>query len=453
MGILERLTTTLGIATGVKSFQPLQPFGGTWWQQPAGSISTAAVGDGTGNSAVVACLEVLSNSFAEATPREYQQEGTESVPQHGSQVEQLLLQPNRFMVWDLLASYIQYALGGAGDAYLAKLRSSSGRVVELWPLNPGMVEPIGLGIDTVLRGATGVGETFEADPFIAAYRYTVEGEERHFQPADLVHLRLGLDPDDFRRGRAPLKAALREVLGDEEAGKFATVLLQNFGVPGLVFSAKSASDEGPSIKEAEATEKVLTEKFGGANRGKLTVMSGGAWDVTVVGWSPEQMNFTALRRLPEERIAADLGVPAILAGLGAGLERGTYSNARQLREFFTESKLSPMWVSIGRQLTNQLLDDFSDSTTASIQFDTSQVRALQEDENEKAKRWTGLVQNTIATQEEGRKAIGLAAEPEPGTWIESANQLRIPTEAPLVVPQEVPLAVDDPVRVNEPVEV
>lgn len=438
MGILQRLSATLAVASGAKSFQPRQPYGGTWWQTPAGSISVAGVGDGTGNSAVVACLEVLANSFAEATPRQYVQEGSDAVPLFGTNVEQLLLQPNRFMVWDLIASYMMYALGGAGDAYLAKLRSASGRVVELWPLNPTMVEPVGLGQDTVLRNAVGILEEFVADPFIATYRYTVDGDERYFQPSDLIHLRLGMDPDDFRRGRAPLKAALREVLGDEEAGKFATVLLQNFGVPGLVFSAKSESDEGPSVKEAKATEKVLTEKFGGANRGKLTVMSGGAWDVKVVGWSPEQMDFKALRRLPEERIAADLGVPAILAGLGAGLDRSTYNNASELREFFTESKVSPMWVSIGRQLTNQLLPDFTDQADASIRFDISKVRALQEDENKKAERWTKLVQGTIATQEEGRKAIGLPAEPDTGTWIEQATQLRIPTDAPLVLDSETP---------------
>ena len=37
------------------------------------------------------------------------------------------------------------------------------------------------------------------------------------------------------------------------------------------------------------------------------------------GFSPEQMSLKDLRRLPEERISALLGIPAIVAGLGAGL--------------------------------------------------------------------------------------------------------------------------------------
>ena len=81
----------------------------------------------------------------------------------------------------------------------------------------------------------------------------------------------------------------------------------------------------------------------------------GSMSVEKMSFSPSELDIGTLRRIPEERVSAVLGVPAILAGLGAGLERATYSNAQQLREFFTENKLIPLWRMVGTELTYQLL--------------------------------------------------------------------------------------------------
>ena len=70
------------------------------------------------------------------------------------------------------------------------------------------------------------------------------------------------------------------------------------------------------------------------------------------------MNLIELRRLPEERVAAVMGVPAVLAGLGAGLNSATYNNTRELREYFTEQKLVPLWRTVADELTYQLLPEF-----------------------------------------------------------------------------------------------
>ena len=101
----------------------------------------------------------------------------------------------------------------------------------------------------------------------------------------------------------------------------------------------------------------------------------GAMDVKVVSWSPEQMNLNQLRRLPEERVSAVLGVPAILAGLGAGLEAATYNNTRELREFFTEQKLIPLWQTVANEITSQLLQ--ADFDTLKAVDDIGEVIALQ----------------------------------------------------------------------------
>jgi len=54
-------------------------------------------------------------------------------------------------------------------------------------------------------------------------------------------------------------------------------------------------------------------------------------------------------------VSAVLGVPAILAGLGAGLDAATYNNTRELREFFTEQKMIPLWSAVADELTHQII--------------------------------------------------------------------------------------------------
>jgi len=126
---------------------------------------------------------------------------------------------------------------------------------------------------------------------------------------------------------------------------------------------------------------------------------------------------TTLHRIPEERISAVLGVPAIVAGLGAGLENATYSNARELREMFTEQKLIPLWRADAAKLNTSLLPDFTRTRNAFIEFDITNVRALQEDENEKYTRLALAVGNKPwLTVNEARTEIGYDLSRAAMTW-------------------------------------
>lgn len=382
---------------------------GLWWWMPSGSMDTRGVRDGSGNSAVTACLAVKSTAFAEAPPRMFARtEGQDEITEE-SPAELLLRTPNPYMVWEILADYIIWATDVDGNAYIAKQRSLGGRVVELWPLIPTAVEPIATDGSPLPLPNGQLGD-FPANAFIGAYRYNVAGTVVYLPPEDMIHLKTALDPENHRKGKGPIKTVLREILSDEEAGQYATALLQNMGVPGVIMSPSDPNDLGPDAEEAEAIEDTFQDKFGGRNRGRPMVMSGGSMKISVVSWSPQHMDFKTLRRIPEERISAVTGVPAILAGLGAGLDRGTYSNARTLREFMTEQKIAPLWRIFGAQLTAQLGPDFGLGLSERIGFDTTDVRALQEDEDAAATRWGNMLNAGYATQAEARTGMGLQAE-------------------------------------------
>jgi len=135
-------------------------------------------------------------------------------------------------------------------------------------------------------------------------------------------------------------------------------------------------------------------------------------DVSVLSFNPQQMNLKDLRRLPEERVAAVMGIPAIVVGFGAGMDRSTFANYAEAREAAYESFVIPTQRLFASDLKSQLLPDFGETKGVKVEHDNSNVRVLQEDENAKAVRWGQLTKDGIAMLSEARSAMGLPVEKE-----------------------------------------
>lgn len=316
-----------------------------------------------GNSAALACLNVLGTAFSEPPLKVYvkTQEGEEYVENHPAAM--LLENPNPNMTANLMNNYIVTSVAVYGDAFILKLRNDAGAVVQLIPLLPEMVEVKG-----------------NDERLITKYQYKQKGNTLDILPEDMIHLRERIDPRNHRRGLAPLRSVMVEILGDAAASQMGAALVKNTGVPSVVISPKN--DLSMTSDEAENIAEVFGRRFGGENRGRPLVISGGEVDIQTLSFTPKDLELGKLRYINEERISAVLGVPAILAGLGAGLERATYSNAKELREFFTEQKLIPMWNHFANEFTKQLLlEDYESNPAYCFKYDLSDVRALSQDED------------------------------------------------------------------------
>tara|TARA_B100000900_G_scaffold327838_1_gene288030 strand:- start:2194 stop:4794 length:2601 start_codon:yes stop_codon:yes gene_type:complete len=374
----------------------------------------AELGDGTGNSAVIACLNVLATAFAEPSilVSSRNSEG-DYVRDMNHDLVKLIRRPNPYMTQQLLANYIVTSLNANGDAFIYKNRNARGQVVELVPLMPHLVEAKG-----------------NENELITHYQYQpqggVQGEDSVKIPkADMVHLRQNVDPNNMRRGLAPLRGVLREIAGDEAAGQYTAALLHNMAVPGVILSPRDDAMGGPTREEAEAIADMYKQKFGGKNRGAPMVLSG-AMNVEIVSFSPDQMKLAELRRIPEERVSAVLGVPAVLAGLGAGLDSATYSNTKELREFFTESKMVPMWNMVAQELTHQLLQpEFNANDNQYCEYDVGSVRALADDKDNLYKRMNTAVQGGWVTIGEARKVVGLEADNRHDVYLRPLNMIQV----------------------------
>jgi HK97 family phage portal protein len=323
------------------------------------------------------------------------------------------------MTSDLLWQHYIWSSRIDGNAYYFKARNGLGAPVELWPLRSDLVEPHEPQND--------------ATELIDYYSYRPRGVEQRLAVEDVIHLRLGLDPTNYRKGYAPLKTVLVQVLGDEEASKFSTALLSNMAVPGVVITP--AGDGGPGKEQATAIKEGWSQRFGKDRNGEPLVMSD-AMNVEVVSFSPQELDLSLLHRIPEERITGVLGVPAILAGMGAGLARATYSNAEALREFLAEGTVIPDWARVERQLTWNLLTEYTPRPNQRVKFDLTEVRALADDQNELWTRVDGAVRTGWLEVAAAKRTVGIEPKPGDEVYLRSMSTEEVPVDVGMRVAPE-----------------
>lgn len=405
------LTSTLSapfraIGQGFKSATSLVFAGGrrswgyTWglgWRNPRTDYAKA-VGDGLSSSILVACLNAIADPFPEPPLRVYRQrrDGQRDIVA-GHALSKLLRRPNPYMPWELLAKCIVWSQHLTGNAYFYKVRSGTGRVVELWPINPNHLEP---------KWPEGP----DNQVWISHYEYTPNGKPLILSVEDVLHLPLNIDPDNPRKGRSPLTPLFAELFTDQEAAAFTAALLKNMGVPGVILTPDPSAEGGPNEEQSEHIKELYKAKFGGDNRGEPMVIPG-PMKVEVVSFSPEQLSLEKVRLLSETRVCAVLGVPAIVAHLKAGMDAATYNNTGGLREHFTESKLVPYWRLIESLFTLHLLPEFDAGEEVECKFDLSDVRAIQIDEDAKYARLEKMLLAGAVTINEVRSDIGLNTLP------------------------------------------
>jgi HK97 family phage portal protein len=274
-----------------------------------------------------------------------------------------------------------------GNGFMLKTRTTSGRVVALWYLPSTAV---------TMREVRGS----------ASLQYVYARNRTEIPREDIIHLRYSLGKTNPLIGESPLAAIMREIRTDEEAAVFSSAMLKNAGVPGVVISPTSDAIDFPR-SEMEALKAAWKQRFGGENRGEPLVLSGSV-KVEQLGFSPKDIVLTELRRVPEERISAVFGVPAVVVGFGAGLERSTFANYSEAREAAYEQTVIPLQRKVADELTMQLLVDI-DPDGAYV-FDDSKVRILAGDRERETARVIKLVEAGIISAEEARNLLGYGNE-------------------------------------------
>lgn len=373
------------------------------------------VGQGLDSNVVMAPVQFIQRTFTQSVPVvEERADGRKWKALDAHAAEQLLADPNPFYDGDTLAKAFLLSWFLDGNAYLLKARNLLRAVVQLWYVPHWLIGP---------KWPLGGGR------FITHYGYNPDGMGNQNVPVeDVIHLRVGLDPRNPRKGLSPIKAALREVLTDEEAASFSAYLLGNMGVPGGVIAPKTA-DHPMATDEVEEMKKYMTTGFTGKKRGNWLVL-GQPTDVNQFGFDPNRLMLGPLRDVSEERICAMIGVPAAVVGFGAGLQSTKVgATMRELVKLARVNCIEPTQSTIGRQIGGQLLPDFEpEPERFRIVYDNSGVSMFIEDQDAVANRAEGLYQGGLATRDEGRHMVGL--DPVGDDTFADAQVVERPPDAP-----------------------
>lgn len=405
--------------------------GGTRWSVGLGSTEydyRSAVGDARGNAMVMACVKWVCRTFPEAPTIVETKAAKGWQPSDEHPLLALLARPNPYYsglhLWS--ATLADWML--TGNSYWFKRRTGNGRPVQFWWIPSMLLEP-----KWPDDGRT----------FIGWYDYTVEGQVYRVEAADVVHFRDGFDPSNIRKGLSPIAALLREIATDNEAANWTASMLRNVGVPSVVLSPEGDYDVTEEIAE-EARDRWVARTTGDRRGGPIFM--GGRTKVSVLSFSPEQMQMRDQRRIPEERVAAIFGTPAVVVGLGAGLDRSTYNNMAEAREAAYESNIIPTQRLLAADLNTQLVPDFGDPNRLRIAFDLSKVRVLQDDQNALHERVTTALTRGAMKLNEVREAIGLDLLPAKDGdvfYIPSTVTVTAATELLPPAPATVPAALQD----------
>lgn len=349
------------------------------------------------SSIVMGCVNWISRAFREANPMVYRMTDNgeyKALPNH--RFLRFLKRPNRHYNFSKLmsAALISYYLDG--NAYFFKERADggAGATKGLYYIPHYLITP-----------------KAEDGAFISYYEYNVNGKSYRIAPDRIVHIRHDLDPYKPLSGRKILDPVLSEIYTDEEAASFVAALVRNTAIPGVIIVPDTEKVQ-VTAEDAAAIKENFKRKFGGDNRGEPLVTNFAA-KVSQMGFSPEQLQFKEVRRLPEERVAAQFQIAPVVAGLGAGLDKSTYNNYEQAERHSYQSCLIPAWVEFADEITFQLLPEFTGGQEDyTFEFDYSAVKALRESQDAVVNRATRLWNLDGIMRSELREAAGLTFDPK-----------------------------------------
>jgi len=348
------------------------------------------------NELVYRGLNMLAGAIAEAPLRVYDRDGR-ALDDHP--LRALIKRPNPFMgehlLWETTVLYLYLS----GNAFWVKVRSRSGRVVELWPLRPDRLRIVP-----------------DDRRFVAGYIYEIGGHQYPLDTTDIVHFKFPHPIYDYW-GLSPLQAALRRIVIDNETADFTKVLLQNNATPSIAVTTQNAIDQAT----ADRLSIRWREKFGGRNRGGPAFLQAGM-DIKTIGLSMKDLAFPDLDASSQQRVLVAIGVPPVLLG-----QEATFSNYAQARMSFYEDTAEPLQSRLDDRLESDLLyADFDASQDLELKFDTSKVSALRPVRELRWQNAQAGVQGGWLSVNRALAMVGEAPEPDGDVYLRPQTTLAVP---------------------------
>lgn len=323
------------------------------------------------------CIQYLANATGSAPIRVYDPASDEADDSHP--LRELLVRPNPGMGEGRFLSFLAMVMAVAGYVVVEKERDLAGNAIGLWPLRSDWLRVI---------------PRQHAQP---DWEYRVPGwEEPFLLPAeDAIPITFADTPDGSPLGIGPTEVMLREAQISSALTDFLKAFMDRGALP---LYAIIPQDEGPGAAQwgkqetRDAVMDAWQARYGqGLTSAVRPLPLVGVKDVKPIGLDFNELAYPELNNLTDARICSAYGVPPVLVGAQVGLDRSTYNNNTEMRKSFYEDTMTYLWARIDDAFTRHLLPEFETRPGWDIRFDTSEVEALQDNENELWQRSTAAL--------------------------------------------------------------
>ena len=383
-------------------------------QQPTDIRTYARDGYGK-NSLIYSCIREKSTSFAPLQAQVVRRDGQAMA---GHRMVQLLDNPNSEQDGQDFAELAMTQYEAAGNVYIQKVRVSPDaerrRTFAGYPVQElQLIRPDYVSIEPGNRRAEDV------------YVVRVDGIERARIPRrDMIHIHEPNLLNDFY-GLSKIALLTREGAIDLQMSDFELSFFRNAGVPmGLLsIKGKTTADESDQIKQR------FRKAYNGVKKWfDLLILNSDQASYQQLGLAQSDMEMDGTRFHAESRICSVFGVPPIIVGARVAMQGGgatfTYEDAEHA--FWAETMV-PASLRFARAYQKHLLPEFATTRDqgASVTYDFTQVRALQEDRSRKLREVVRMVNTGAFTINEALTINGMSAIEGGDFYVRTGNQVTV----------------------------
>lgn len=299
-------------------------------QMIGGDSSTTTPGNAMEIAAAWACVQVLAKGISMLPLVLIEQQGTQKRRATNHPLFPLLhRRPNPDMTSSTLRSTMMVHLATRGNAYVQKVYSRGGQLIQLWPLHPDRME----GIEREENGDL-------------QYQYRMpNGTLRRFASAEIMHVR-GMSEDGII-GLSPIAVARRTFDRKKRLEQYEAAFWNNGARPGVVLKSTAA----PNDKQAAQLLASWDERFMGAMNTGKTALLPSHLSLETIGLPQSDAQFLESQKFSRTEIASIFGVPSHMIN---DLDRATFSNIAEQGQEFVDYTLG-FWLQQIEQTIEQSL--------------------------------------------------------------------------------------------------
>jgi HK97 family phage portal protein len=256
--------------------------------------------------------------------------------------------------WQIVWTYLAIS----GNAYIVKVRSAMGNIVELYPYSDAHVAPLlnDLG-------------------WVYAYRYQSGNITQDWPADDVIHIQNPAyrDPVNMHKGISPISVAWDKINTYNELQATIYSLVASNAVPSGVLSAPGDIP----IATVESLKAQLRKRKDASGRERTDpLVLGSGMNYTQMGLDAQKLQAIETIQELETSICGAFRIHPAVVLTSAGLARSTYNNLASAYQEFTTLTRVPFWNALEEQLESGLRKEFPD---VQLQFDLGEVQALQPD--------------------------------------------------------------------------